>query len=651
MLPVSPPSLSHVRELIINFETTGLRWWAGDRPLSAAYRLPDGTTGYLAWGHKSGNNISEDAAKRWFEREVRDLHILNINTRFEVHMAREWGIDLESQNCTVSDVAHYAALLDDSRYRFSLDILASDILGVTPMARLDERRMVEYSAQAAAPRAIHNVELVHQLRNAFWPRLEAEDLQRVRALEDQIIFAVCEMEKNASPIDEEKLHRWRQEAEQRYLHCLYEIARETGIKFGKHAGQDDLFEDASRAMFNPDKSDHWERLFHHLKIPVTEHTALGRASFTDGFLRRVAHPIVQLGRRAGKLADLRSKYLEKYAKALDGGKIRYALHQLRNDDGGTITGRFSSAALIKGDPKSGINTQQVMAVEKQKEQYGPDFIIRELFIPGSGFYTSSDAAQIEYRMFASYVQTRSVIEAYKRNPTMSFHKFIHGLIRPHKPDLPYKQLKNLNFAKIYGAGLPKIALMLDFITEEQFTDLYRRPKTGSWEHHPLLRQAAEVDAIYSRELPEVRHLLKRVADRAERVGFVRTWLGRRIRFPHRERLHKALNGIIQGGAADIMKMKIVQLHRERRRLGITLRITNHDEVCGDCPNIESAWLVDAVLNHQDTPFAVPILWETDIGDNWAQAQPLSKRERAYPATKDDTRPGNSPSPVVMAEYE
>src|SRR6266851_1824839 len=121
--PDTPPSLDGIHEIALNFETTGLKWFDQDRPIALSLGLPDGRSFYLPWGHRGGGNLSEDMVKHWAQRELRCKLIVNINTRFDVHMARVWGVDLESQGNEVSDVSHYAALLDDHRQHLSLDSL------------------------------------------------------------------------------------------------------------------------------------------------------------------------------------------------------------------------------------------------------------------------------------------------------------------------------------------------------------------------------------------------------------------------------------------------------------------------------------------------------------------------------------------------
>lgn len=629
--PDEPPQIysKGIKQIVLNFETSGLRWWAEDRPLSVTVRLPDGSIFFLPWGHRGGN-LDEATLRRWAQTELRDVHILNINTRFDVHMARAWGVDLEAQGCTVQDVSHMVALLEDHRMKFSLDALAEDFLGGFRVPRVDESRMIDYHASQVAPRARHQVELVHELYEQFQPRIEAEDLGRVLALENQVIFVVCEMERNGAPIDVELLDRWLAESQKKYEGYLWDLVNMVGFQV------------------DPNRPEHRLRLWNHLKLPM-EYLPSGRPSFTDAIVATVDHPAVQLMRKAAKLSSLRSKFLTSTKKSLGSdGILRYALHQLRatksdldESSSGTVTGRFSSTAIATGE---GVNIQQRMKAAKQRVGWGYDeddathddeiYLVRKLHVAREGLVLSSDMDQAQYRIFASYAGNPKVIQAYQDNPNLSFHKLMHEMIRPYAK-LTYRQQKDTNFAYLFGAGATKMALMLGHITAAEFEDIKRRKDY----QNAKLAQTYEVRRIYEREVPEMKQLLDLASHLGKPAcdakcsrsdvlhqkhahrGYVKTKEGRRMRFPDGQRLHKAFNGIDQMTEADAMKRKLVELHRERKTTGLTLRITNHDEVVGDIPDAEHAKLVDEILNRQTHPgLKVPLTWSTGIGPSWAECK-------------------------------
>jgi DNA polymerase-1 len=583
--PPQPPCLDGVDEIALDCETDGLKWWGGNLPVGIAVGTPDGRRWYLPWRH-AGGNLDEDTVKRWARTELKGKRIVNLNTRFDTHMMYQWGVDLEAQGCTFGDVGHYAALLDDHRRSFSLENISQDYLQRGKVKGLDPTRMTEYHAGDVASYAMTDVDLVLELEEQMWSQLTDQELHTVRKLEDALIPVVCEMERNMAPINQEKLLDWKHKTAESIASLTWQVAKDIG--------------------FAPDvmRAKDMARVFSTLHIPVTEFTPTGQPSFTDAVLKKIQHPTIQDIRRITKLTSLRSKYLVPFDERRTGSYLGYALHQLRSDEGGTVSGRFSSSKL---DSETGHNVQQVMAVEKQIDALGPDFLIRELYIPENGaLWLAADAAQIEYRLFAHYSASPDILKAYAANPRVSYHELVWEMVKEFKPNILYKPLKNFNFAMVYGAGMAKISSMLDM------------PRAES---DKLVRD-------YNYRFPEVARLLALASRTAETRGYVKTILGRRSRFPNRERLHKAINAVIQGSAADIMKIKLVELHQARKQTGFIMRFTVHDEVCGDAPDMGSVRQVEQILNRQSIPLRVPILWDADTGEHWAGCDKAWRKLRA-----------------------
>jgi DNA polymerase I-like protein with 3'-5' exonuclease and polymerase domains len=619
--------LDGIDEIELDTETTGLKWWAGDRPIGISIRIPDGRSFYYPWGH-AGGNLDESTVRRWAKRELRGKRITNLNTRFDIHMLHSWGIDLEAQGCAFSDVGHYAALLDDHRLHFSLESISQDYLGIGKSGQgLDKTRMATYHAAQVAGYARRDVELVGQLKQIMWLLLEKEDLHRVRALEDAVIPVVCEMERNGCLIDVELLDSWIKECEQTILRLQWNLHRDTGVQFGGTNAE-------------------WQKLFKSEGIAFTEFTEPslthpnGQPSFNDDYVKRIPNPRVQMARRIVKLKSLNSKYLKKYRASVGpDGILRYALHQLKAQKdpldehaAGTVTGRFSSTGL---DEDEGVNIQQVMKVAKQRVGFGYDeedashdleiFIIRQLHIPEKGAeFLSADAMQIEYRLFADKAKSPTILAKYRQDPKASFHRMIEAMIKPFNKDLTYRRVKDLNFMKIYGGGMAKLAWMMDFITKYQFQKLRKEYNNRVPRTHPLLAQAVAVDQVYQRELPEAEPLIKRAKKLAEERGYVRDILGRRMRFPKNQygkadRSYKALNGVIQPSAATINKQKLVEVHAERKWTGFKLRFTVHDEMDGCAFQPETRPRIQEILDAQSFPqLEIPILWEVNTGKNWKE---------------------------------
>jgi len=207
-----------------------------------------------------------------------------------------------------------------------------------------------------------------------------------------------------------------------------------------------------------------------------------------------------------------------------------------------------------------------------------------------------------------------VLGEYAHDPALNFHELMFAKLQPLAPGLTYKHVKTLNFCRLYGGGRAKIAEMLGHITAAEFETL-KRGSSGA--NPPQLRRTADIMRIYNAALPEVSRMLATATNDAARRGYVTTALGRRARLDHDDAF-KALNRIIQGTAADLLKLKIVELHAARKTTGFRMRFTVHDEVCGDCPDDESRDRVRALLNTQSLDLAVPILWSASTGTSWGQ---------------------------------
>lgn len=590
--PPTPPELSRHSEVTLDCETNGLRWYDKHRPVGIAVRLPaTGESFYLPWGHRGGQNLDESVVKEWCKRELRGKRIRNINTRFDINMLRAWGVDLSEQGCSYHDVAHSAALLDDHRRQFNLDLLAKDELGEGKLDPAPKSEIAELPAGNIAEYAIRDCSLVDRLYDKYAPQLAAQDLGRVSRLEDDVIAVVAEMEWNGCPIDEALLAHWTEHSEQVESDMRWRVCREAGFQV------------------DPDREADLSKLFKSLGIENPHRTEKGAPSFTGAFMRTIAHPLVKDVFRLGKLIDLRRKYLLPYGQLVCNGKLYGSFHQLRSNDYGTVSGRFSS---------SNPNLQQVMTPGKQKKEYGlyegEAYIVKALFVPESGDWFCADQEQVEFRFAGHYANCKRVLDTYHaepafelddkgervwiRGPRADFHVVVRNMIRTVQAEFARRPAKDCNFAKIYMAGLGKLAMMMGVEVHE----------------------AAKVVAIYDEQFPEMGALAKKAMRVAEERGYVKTILGRRSRFKNGNRSHKALNCVIQGSSGDLNKMTLVELYKQRKFLELVMRITVHDEFNGDAQNRSKVQAIMDVLNTQWISLRVPILWAGNTGRNWAEAK-------------------------------
>lgn len=294
---------------------------------------------------------------------------------------------------------------------------------------------------------------------------------------------------------------------------------------------------------------------------------------------------------------MKTTFLDGYilGHAVD-GRIHSTFHPLKTNDYGTVSGRFSSSDPNLQNPYSPGNDDPDDAPD---DQYG--HLFRSLFIPEKDRqWASLDYSQIEYRFFAHYAGGR-VLQAYKDDPTVDFHQMTADLA-----NMDRKPAKNLNFAKLFGAGLGKVAMML--------TETFKRSVSKS--------EAAKFSGDYDAAVPEAANLLALVKQRADQRGWIKTWGGRKRRFHRRQGryvgTHAALNALVQGSAADLMKKAMVNLAEIIDWDSVHLHLTVHDEVDLSIPFGEEGdrWIAQAVEIMQDFDLNLPILVDAEVGPNW-----------------------------------
>jgi DNA polymerase I-like protein with 3'-5' exonuclease and polymerase domains len=602
-----PPDLTGIDEIVLNFATTGLKWREGDRPVGVTVASLDGALcHFLPFGFR-GKGHDEAAIKRWANDQLRGKKIYNSNTKFDIHMARVWGCDLEANENRFTDIGHTGALLGDRR-KVGIDALASDYLpGNIEVPRVDESRHAEHHASEVDARERYTARLIGKLVAAMYPEIDKQELRAVQDLEDETIPPVVEMEKNRPLLDLARVEQYHAEANRRHDELLWEISKECGFAFD-----------------HTPKS--WQRLFETLGLPPTDGNA-------EAVIKGIDHPLVQKAHLAAQYFSLDSKTFKPYLENMDSnGLLNCDINQLRSDDGGTVSGRFSIGYI-----------QQVPNSDNHKAVFGDTLFPRDCFIAATGVDTlEADAMQIEQRILSIYADNAEINQGYGgdlerllrgEEPT-SFHKITWAMIKRYKPDMLYSHQKSFNFARAYGAKSIKLAVMMGFITEKEGDEIRRAKR---WDD-PRLKTIKEIEAAYHRMMPEGDALLERAAHLAKpecdeyckkgdalhrqwpHRGYVKTWLGRRARFPTNYKTHSALNRIIQGNGADLLKMKLVELHRERKRTGFVMRMTVHDSVGGDATTPETKQLVSGILNRQSTPRKIPILWSVKTGRTWAECK-------------------------------
>ncbi len=545
---------------------------------------------YLPTGHSEGN-LCPATVQRWAQTELRGKRISNLSTKFDMHMARGEGVDLDANRW--HDVGHAEALLNEHEKDLSLEGIAQRRLGEGKIDPGPKDNLAAMPAWDVAAYAKRDVELVERIERVQTPLLSAEDLDRVMQLEDEVLPATCAMEAEGCPIDEALLAEWLATTLDMVEQWSFDLYRQIGF------------------APNPDSNEHWLRLFKQCGLVNPHKTEKGAASFKAEFLCTVEHPTVQRLFKLGKLIDLRNKFLLPYSHLVHNGRLWPTFHQLGVGEEGTRSGRFSCVRP---------NVQQVLAKNKHRSAYGDElpFLIRRLFLPAPGrvFYCS-DQAQVEYRIGAHYMKlcadgghfspvaassARAMARRYADNPNTDYHGVVGEFVAPYAPQLLENRtdLKIFNFRKMYGSGARSIGRQLK-LDESKAYELFNK---------------------YDDAFPALKELLKFCSTRAESKGYVTSILGRRSRM--RDRWYAALNRVIQPSAADLFKTTLVEVHRHRHEFGFAPRMCVHDELDGDLLDPAEAPRLTAFLNEVlpkvGLKTEIPILWDAGVGANWAEAK-------------------------------
>lgn len=604
---------SGLRRIALDTETTGLNLHGPDVPVGLSICTEDRQSFYIPWGHAKGFNHDLPAVQRWAKDNLQNLDVEFCNAKFDIEGCRKVDIDLEGFGCRPADVGLRNGLLTSHREKQNLDFLAEKFLdrgkvvlpGKTPIWQRDSAEIYLYACVDA--------ELTLDIADAQEEEIRRERLEAVRTLEFELIYVVAHMERNGVLIDRPKLELWQQQIQAKKASIFWSLFRECGLRIEPN---------------NPRSVEKLVQKINSLTGSSIQmvRTATGLPSVKYDWLEVQTHPWLDLVFAFQKLTDMESRYVTPYLQALDShNRIRYNLNQLKSDEYGAVTGRFSASGSKRPEEEGHkVNVQQVIDTKSDAKAFHPvlaDFPIRELYMPEEGCsWMKADASQIQLRVFADYVKDPRLVNAYRNDPNADFHQVVNDVVMKGilgEGKAGRKKVKEFNFGQLFGMGIDKIAAKL----------------------HIPVSEAEGIKKLYLANFP-VKALTKKVQQKARHPsmgpdeytgvtgrGYVRTISKRRRRFDKGENLNPALNAVIQGTEADIMKDKMVLTYKHRKELGLELLyFTVHDEVDGAArkevaSQTAKKWkeLLDSHESWEtryDVKFSVPIIWEIKVGETW-----------------------------------
>ena len=341
-------------------------------------------------------------------------------------------------------------------------------------------------------------------------------------------------------------------------------------------------------------------LFNGLGLPAPRKTKGGQASTSQQTLEKLAgqHPVVDSILQYRKLEKMRSTYLDPLPRLVDPqGRIHTTFNQKA-----TATGRLSS---------SNPNLQNIPVRGPLGKR------MRSCFIAGPGrLLVSADYSQVELRVLAHVSQDPALLEAFRNGEDIPARTAALVYDRPPDQVSPdqRRNAKTINFGLIYGMGAQKLAQELKISTT----------------------QAKDFIARYFERLQGLKEFYEGVEASARKHGFVTTLGGRRRLLPDINSAsgqaaalarRQAINTVIQGSAADIIKLAMLAVARDERlrELDARLLLQVHDELLLEVPAdaAEEAGALVARLMQDVCPagkeLSVPLLVDWGTGHDWGAA--------------------------------
>ncbi len=491
--------------------------------------------------------------------------------------------DFDAEN--IYDIDIMAYLLDPLKNGYSYDGIAQDYLGkVFPsktdlIGKMSEQEALTSNRENVFKMAAYSAKTAFEAFDVLGEKLkESGMLDLFTDMEMPLVYSLYRMETEGVQVDREALAGFSGE--------LLEMSNKL---------QEEIYEEAEEEFNINSPLQLGNILFEKMKLPHGKKTKKGYSTSAD-VLEKLAgdYPIVDKVLKYRQVVKLRSTYAEGLQAFIsDDGRIHGNFNQTV-----TATGRLSSA-----DP----NLQNIPI----RNELGAE--IRKAFAAKDGcVFLDADYSQIELRLLAHISDDKNLIEAYHSDADI--HKITASKVFNTPLDRVTKEqrrnAKAVNFGIVYG--ISSFGLSQDL-------NLSRK-------------QAAEYINQYFATYPGVKEYLDNTVRQAKADGYVTTMYGRRRPIPELSSGNfvqrsfgerAAMNAPIQGSAADIMKLAMINVDRALREAGLAARIVLqiHDELLVETPENETDQVKEILENEMKNvvKLSVPLEVEVTRGKNWLEA--------------------------------
>ncbi len=581
-------ALRRAGRFAVDTETTGLD------PLQAelvglSFAVTAGAGWYLPLGHHYLGvpaQLPRERALAALRPLLEDPAVAKIgqNIKFDALVLARAGIELAG----VADdtmIASYLARPEAKSH--GLDAMAGELLGYRTISYADvtgsgrqQVTFAEVEIDKATTYAAEDADITLRLAETLLPLVGETGQERLyREVEMPLVGVLTAMERHGVRIDADLLGRLSQELAGKLAALEEQIHAQAGTAFNV----------ASPKQLG-------EILFERLKLPRGRKTKTGWSTDSE-VLATLAeeHPIAALVLDHRSLAKLKGTYTDALPRLVNpaSGRIHTSFNQAV-----TATGRLSSS-----DP----NLQNIPIRTEEGRR------IRAAFIPADGcVLLSADYSQVELRILAHLADVPALKEAFAAGEDIHRRTAaeVFGVFPQLVTDEQRRRAKTINFGVIYGISAFGLAKQLGI------------PR----------REAQEFIDTYFARYPGIQAFMAaRVAEaRAHRC--VTTLLGRRCAIAEIDSPNGAIRGYaernavnypVQGSAADIIKVAMVNLHRRlaAEKLAARMVLQVHDELVLEVPHGEVETVRELVRTEMEgaVTLSVPLAVEVGCGGNWREA--------------------------------
>ncbi len=507
------------------------------------------------------------------------------NLKYDYQVLKGCGIEVKGIE---DDSMILSYLLNSNLRQHNLDELAREYLDYSTkkyseLTSNKKLSICDLNAKDVYKYASEDADISLMLVNKLKQKVKKRDMENLyKEIEIPLTLVLAEMELNGVLIDRDFLEKLSIEFEGKLKKLEKEIFEEAGCVFN---------------INSPKQLG--EILFEKLQLPVLKRTKKTKSySTSHEILEQLANDfrIARLIVEYRKFGKLKSTYVDALPKLIHPktGRIHTSYNQTV-----TATGRLSS---------SNPNLQNIPARTEEGK------LIRKAFIAPEGYLLlSADYSQIELRVLAHLSKDRTLIEAFKNGADIHRQTASHlfGIPENEVNDSLRSKAKAINFGIIYG----------------------KREYSLSRELGITPKEAKEFIDNYFEKLPEVKEFIDKTIENAKKEGFVKTMFGR-IRYvpefksnnfnvrQQGERI--AINTVIQGTAADIIKIAMVNLHKRLKKelLDAKMIMQVHDELIFEVKESDVENLKRIVKEEMEgaAKLDVPLTVNIATGKNWEEAK-------------------------------